>query len=278
MSDEVVELRNRAYEIRRHILEMAAGPEGAHMGGALSCAEILAILYFEVLRLRPTQPDWMERDHFILSKGHASAALYAALAMRGFFPLAELNTYGQSGGRLAGHPHRNVPGVEFPTGSLGHGLSLGVGLALAARLDKRPNRVFVLLGDGELQEGSVWEAMMSAAHYRLDNIVAIIDRNSWQITGRTENCMTLEPLTDRWRAFGWEVCVVDGHDVEALRVPLAGAPLVPGRPTAIVARTVKGRGVTFFQENKKSHYVKLTPDLHKRALASLAARWRESAP
>jgi len=263
-------LRERALAIRRHVLDMAASPEGTHAGGSLSAADILAVLFFSTLRLRPEEPRWPDRDHFVLSKGHASAALYAALAELGMLPVEELATYARSGSRLAGHPLRGLPGVEFPTGSLGHGLSLGVGLALAARLDGRPSRTFVLAGDGELQEGSCWEAIMSASHLKLDRLTAIVDRNRWQISGQTEECLSLEPLGDRWRAFGWRVLELDGHDLDALEAAFAGEP-EPGVPTVVLARTIKGRGIRFMEDRKKSHYVKLNEDLHKRAVANLAA-------
>ncbi|HXM56896.1 MAG TPA: transketolase [Candidatus Dormibacteraeota bacterium] len=265
-------LAERALAIRRHVLAMAASPEGTHAGGSLSCADILAVLFFAVLRIDPDEPRWPDRDHFVLSKGHAGAALYAALAERGLLPVEELATYARSGSRLAGHPLRSVPGVEFPTGSLGHGLGLGVGLALGARHDGRPSRTFVLLGDGELQEGSVWEAAMAAPHLGLDRLTAIVDRNGWQISGRTEECLAMEPLADRWRAFGWHAVEVDGHDLETLRDALSASPVEPRRPTALIARTTKGRGVRFLEDRKKSHYVKLSPELHRRALATLAAR------
>jgi transketolase len=251
---------------------MAANPEGAHIGGSLSCADILAVLYFAVLRVRPAEPDWIDRDYFVLSKGHASAALYATLAERGFLPVEELATYARPGGRLAGHPLRRIPGVELPTGSLGHGLSLGVGLALAARLDGRPNRSVVLLGDGELQEGSVWEALMSASQLRLGSLTAIVDRNGLQITGPTEACIGLDPLVDRLAAFGWSVHTVDGHDVEALRETLSAISSEATRPAAIVALTTKGRGVSFLEDHRSSHYARFSPQHLKRALASLSAR------
>lgn len=264
-------LAERALRVRERVLEIGANPEGTHVGGSLSIADILTVLYFDVLDVYPDEPDRPERDHFVLSKGHASAALYAVLSQRGFFPEEECDTYGRPGSRLAGHPMRRLPGVEFPTGSLGHGLSLGVGLALAARLDGRPNRSFVLLGDGELDEGSVWEAAMSGAHFGLDNLVAIVDRNGWQITGRTEETMRLEPLADRWRAFGWEVAEVDGHDLDALRAAFHSVPFAPGRPSLVIARTTKGRGVRLFENRKKSHYVTLTAQLYERAVAGLRA-------
>lgn len=262
-------LQQRAMRIREHILAMAAGPEGAHAGGSLSIVEVLTALYFEVMRVRSEEPEWQERDFFILSKGHASAGLYATLAERGFFPTAELATYARAGHRLAGHPLRKVPGVEFPTGSLGHGLSLGVGLALASRRDGRPNRSFVILGDGELQEGSVWEAVMAAAHFELDNLVAIVDRNRLQINGSTEQWLRLEPLAERWRSFGWGVVEVDGHDLSSLLAVFARLPLLPGHPSIVIAHTEKGRGVKFLENNKKSHYVTFTPQLYQKALAEL---------
>jgi transketolase len=264
-------LAERALRVRERVLEIGANPEGTHVGGSLSIADVLTVLYFDVLNVRPEEPDWPERDYFVLSKGHACAALYATLSQRGFFPEEECETYGRFGSRLAGHPLRRLPGVEFPTGSLGHGLSLGVGLALAARLDERPNRSFVLLGDGELDEGSVWEAAMSGAHFGLDNLVAVVDRNGWQITGRTEETMRLEPLAERWRAFGWEVAEIDGHDLDELRTVFRAIPFTPGRPSVVVARTTKGRGVRLFEDRKKSHYVTLAPQLHRRAAASLKA-------
>jgi transketolase len=263
--------RERAAWMREQIVEMAAQPTGAHLGGSLSAADILAVLFFGVLRLRPEQPDWPDRDHFVLSKGHASAGLYAALAARGFLDPAELSTYGCSGGRLAGHPLRVVPGVEFSTGSLGHGLPLGVGLAIAARCDERPSRTFVLLGDGELQEGTVWEAAAAAPAMRLGNLVAIVDVNGWQMTGPTTDHRTSEGLAERWSSFGWRTIELDGHDVPALAEALASAPGPEGAPTAVLARTVKGRGVAFIEDDGRSHYVKLSPRLRQRALASLAA-------
>ncbi|MFE5810335.1 transketolase [Streptomyces sp. NBC_01232] len=262
--------------VREQILEMGLSEHGTHIGGSLSAADVMTLLYNEVLRLRPEEPEWADRDRFILSKGHASAALYAVLAARGFLPVEELAQYGVSGGRLAGHPLRRLPGVEFPSGSLGHGLSLGVGSAVAARRQGRPSRVFVLMGDGEIQEGSVWEAAMSAAHLRLDNLVGIVDRNRLQITGHTEERMGLEPLADKWRSFGWDTVEVDGHDLDALRAVFAALPAPSGRPTMVIAETVKGKGVPLFEDKKKSHSVKLSPNLHRRALGGLRARSRRN--
>ncbi|WP_156725191.1 transketolase [Streptomyces apocyni] len=259
----------QALRIREHILKMGASPHGAHIGGSLSCADVLLHLYTRVLDGRPQEPDWPNRDRFVLSKGHAAPALYAVLAETGYLPVEELETYTQPGSRLAGHPLSRVPGVEFPTGSLGHGLSLGTGVALAMRRLGRPARAFVLLGDGELQEGSVWEAAMAAAHYRLDNLVAIVDRNGLQITGSTEDCVALEPLADRWRSFGWSAVEIDGHDESVLEKTFAALPARTGKPTVIIARTVKGRGVALFEGKKKSHSVQLSPRLYQRAKKDL---------
>ncbi|MFL6139304.1 MAG: transketolase [Frankiaceae bacterium] len=268
----VAELEERAYRVRERILEMGASPTGTHVGGSLSAADVLTVLYGAVLRVRPQEPDWPERDWFVLSKGHAAAGLYAVLAEHGFIPEAECETYARAGSRLAGHPLRRLDGVELPTGSLGHGLSLACGAAFAARRLGRPSRAFALLGDGELQEGSVWEAAMAAAQHRLDNLVAIVDRNGWQISGRTEECLSLEPLADRWRSFGWAVVEVDGHDVAALIAALSRLPAAPGRPTVVLARTTKGRGVPMLEDRKKSHYVKLTPQMHTRAQVGMRNR------
>jgi len=261
-------LRRTALAVREHVLSIGAGPVGTHVGGALSATDILVALYREVLRVRPEEPRWPGRDHLILSKGHASAALYATLAECGFFPVDELATYGSSAGRLMAHPTTDVPGVEFATGSLGHGLALGAGLALAARRAGRDNRVYVLLGDGELQEGTVWEAAMAAAHYRLDNLTAIVDRNRLQISGSTEDRMRLEPLADKWRAFGWQVSEVDGHDFGQL-VPTLRAR--PDGPAVVLADTVKGRGVRHLQHRKQSHFAKLGPEAYERARTALRA-------
>jgi transketolase len=259
----------RARRVRQHIVDMAASPAGAHVGGSLSAADILTVLYFTVLRVRPEQPDWPERDYFILSKGHAAPVLYAVLAERGFLPVSELAGYARAGSRLAGHPTRAVPGVEFPTGSLGHGLSLGVGTALAAQRDGRSSRIFVLLGDGELQEGSVWEAAAAAGFLRLDNLVAIVDRNRLQICGSTRLRSGLDGLPGRWSSFGWSAREVDGHDHRALTLALRAAPS-PGRPTVIIAETVKGSGLPFLENRKNSHYGVFSPAMRQRALASLA--------
>ena len=259
--------------IRAHILTMCAGAEGGHLGGSMSLVEILTALYFRVLRVDPADPDNPQRDIFLLSKGHGAIGLYATLAERGFLDPAELAGFGT--GRLAGHPVRAVPGVEMATGSLGHGLGLGAGFALAARLDGLPRRVVVVLGDGELQEGSVWEAAMGAAGLGLDNLVAVVDRNGLQLTGATEDICPLEPLADRWRSFGWSVREAPGHDVDVLAAELEAAPWQPGRPSVLIARTTKGAGVPQLAGRVQSHFVTLSGRQHARAAAALAAASRD---
>jgi transketolase len=267
-------LAERAHRVRERILRMGATEFGAHVGGSLSCTDVLILLYTEVLRLRPAEPEWPGRDRFVLGKGHAAAALYAVLADVGFFDPAELETYCEEGSRLAAHPLRRLPGVEFPSGSLGHSLSLTAGVALAMRRLRRDCRAFTVLGDGELQEGSVWEAAMMASHYRLDNLVAVVDRNGLQITGGTEDCIALEPLAERWRSFGWHAVEVDGHDMAAMRSVFEQLPDGSGRPAVVIARTVKGRGVPMFEGRKKSHSVQLSRRLYQRAMADLRSARR----
>jgi transketolase len=226
-----------------------------HPGGDLSSADILVSLYFRILRLDAQRPRDPERDRFIMSKGHCSAALYATLAMRGFFPYEELAEYMEPLSRLNGHPNSTqVPGVEASTGALGHGFPIAVGAALAAKMDRAPWRTFILTGDGELQEGSNWEAIMAAAHYRLDNLVAIVDRNGIQQGGPTETILRLEPLAEKFRAFGWAVREVDGHDCAALVETLGAAPFEPGKPSCAIARTIKGKGVSFIENRADWHH------------------------
>jgi transketolase len=252
-----------AATIRRDVVGMAGSATGAHVGGSLSCADILAVLYGGLLRLDGPDP-----DTFVLSKGHAAPALYSALAARGIIDPAELATFAAPGSRLFGHPPRGLPGVTFPTGSLGHGLALGAGLALAARLTGSPSRTVVLLGDGELQEGSVWESLMFAGHRGLTALVAVVDRNRLQISGPTERSVGLDPLDRKLDAFGWEARVVDGHDHRALHESIATPA---DRPVAVVADTVKGRGVPFLEGRVAGHYATFTGALTRRALHALDA-------
>jgi transketolase len=247
------DLELTAWHLRRRILELIHDAGGGHTGGSLSSLDILVALHYRVLRLDPARPRWPDRDRFVLSKGHSVEGYYCILADLGFIPAETLATYGRAGSILAGHPTMKVPGVELATGALGHGLSAGVGMALAARLDAKAFRVFILLGDGELAEGSVWEAAMAASHYRLGNLTAIVDRNRLQISGDTEAVMALDDLGARWRAFGWEVEEIDGHDIELLADRL-GAVKPVDRPRLFIAKTVKGRGVSFIEGDPAWHH------------------------
>jgi transketolase len=269
-SAETPELDDVTRAIREHIVNMCGGPSGGHLGGSMSLVEVLTALYFRVMRCNPSQPADPDRDVLVLSKGHGGLALYATLAEAGFFSASLLETYGQPGSELMSHPHPEIPGVEVPSGSLGHGLAVGLGFALAHRLDGRGDRrTFVVMGDGEMQEGSVWEAASVAAHQGVDTLTAIVDRNRLQITGGTEAVCSIEPLADRWRAFGWEVHEVDGHDLEALVAVLDASP-EPGRPTAVIAHTVKGKGVAPVEGKTKSHFARLSPRQRKRTLAMMS--------
>ncbi|MFI2209265.1 transketolase [Streptomyces sp. NPDC020141] len=267
-------LASQAHHVRELIVDMCTGGEGGHIGGSLSLVDILVVLYFDVLRLDPGRPDDPGRDLFVLSKGHGAIGLYATLAARGFFEEERLATYGRPGSLLSAHPNRKVPGVEMPTGSLGHGLPLGVGFALSARLAGTDRVQYVVTGDGELQEGSNWEAIMAAGAKGLDNLVAVVDRNGLQITGTTEEVLALDPLGERFRAFGWTVREVDGHDLDALRTALRTPP-VPGRPTVVIADTVKGRGISFIEGQARSHYARLGEAQKKRVLAALGRSRRK---
>jgi transketolase len=265
-------LAERARNIRHASLRMVHAAGLGHPGGDLSAADILAALFFHALRVNPREPDGPARDRFILSKGHASAALYATLAEAGFISHETLSTYMRPLSLLNGHPDRNkVPGVEANTGPLGHGLPIAVGAALAAKMDGAAWRVFVLTGDGELQEGSNWEAIMSASQFKLDNLTAIVDRNRLQQGDGTERTVALEPLADRWRAFGWSVVELDGHDPAALVQALDAVPLEAGRPTCLIARTSKGRGVSFMEDCVEWHHRVPSDDELARALHELEA-------
>jgi transketolase len=266
--DKYAELKKIAAEARGLMVETLVSAGCGHPGGAFSSIDVMTALYFSVLKVNPKDPWWPGRDMFILSKGHSSVALYTVLHLRGFFDKATLLSFRQDESALCGHPDMHkVKGVEMSTGSLGHGLSIGIGLARAFKMDNDPRRVFVLMGDGETQEGSVWEAAMFAAHHMLDNLVAIVDRNMIQIDGFTEDVLSLEPYVRKWEAFGWETLEVDGHDFNEIVPALSKTPLKPGRPTMIIARTTKGKGISFMENN---------PEWHGKALkgehADIAAR------
>lgn len=259
-----------ATTLRRHSLEMTSRAHSSHVGSCLSIADIMAVLYGSVLRIDPKRPDWAERDRFIMSKGHAAAITYAALAEAGFFPLDRLREYGHNGTYLCGHvSHSNVPGVELSTGSLGHGLPVGVGMALVGHRAKQPFRVFVLLSDGECDEGSNWEAALFAAHHRLDNLVAIIDYNKIQSLDRVDKTLGLEPLRQKFAAFGWEAVETDGHAVTALRELLSARPPGRDRPICVIAHTVKGKGISFMEDRVLWHYRPPTEAELASALAEL---------
>lgn len=250
----VAELSRKATDLRREILKMIHNAASGHPGGALSVLDILLILYYQVMRVDPRNPNDRERDRLVFSKGHACAALYAVLADRGFFPFTYLQQFRKIDSILQGHPDmRKTPGVDFSTGSLGQGLSAAGGMALAARLDGSPRRIYAVLGDGEIQEGQVWEAAMTAAHYRLDNLTAILDYNGLQIDGWVREIKSVEPLTPKWKAFGWNLLECDGHDYSQLLEALQRARANRGAPTMIIARTVKGKGVPFMENRSEWH-------------------------
>lgn len=251
---DIKALERKATEIRKLLVEMIFEAGTGHTGSSLSNADILTVLYYHVMKVDPKNPEWEDRDRYVQSKGHAVESYWAVLADKGFIEKEELKTFSQYGSRLIGHPNNKVPGVEMNTGALGHGLSVSVGMALAAKMDKRSHRVFTLMGDGELAEGSVWEAAMAASQYKLDNLIGIIDRNRLQITGKTDEVMDNEPLDKKWESFGWEVIQVDGHDLEALITVFDGLPGVAGKPTMIIANTLKGKGISLAEGVPSWHH------------------------
>ncbi|MCR8630522.1 transketolase [Paenibacillus radicis (ex Xue et al. 2023)] len=254
MNTHANELKRKAAQIRMDLLQMIHHAKTGHTGSSLSNTDILTTLYYDVMKLDVNNPKWVERDRFIASKGHAVESLYCILADKGFFPKEELQTFSQFGSRLIGHPNNKIPGVEMNTGALGHGLSVAVGMGLAGKMDGKSYRVFTLMGDGEQAEGSIWEAAMAASHYKLDNVVGIIDRNKLQISGSTEVVMGLEPLEDKWSSFGWHVVPVNGNDVVELSAALHSAPEVSGKPTLLMAYTTKGKGVSFAENVPHWHH------------------------
>jgi transketolase len=272
MPKSIEELQSIALRIRREIVEMIGAAKSGHPGGSLSAVEILVELYFNRLRIDPKNPQWADRDRFILSKGHAAPVLYAVMAEAGYAqtPLDQLNTLRKLGSVYQGHPDmRFIPSLEASTGSLGEGLSLALGLGFAARLDGRSSRTYVMLGDGEIQEGQVWEAAMATAFHKLDNVVAIVDYNRIQLDGFVKDIMEVAPLADKWRAFGWHTLEINGHDFPAIQKAFAEAETVKGKPTCLVAHTIKGKGVSFMENNPKFHGTAPTPEEVKLALQEL---------
>jgi transketolase len=250
-----VDLKAQAAKLRGEVIEMCHRAKSAHLGSSLSCLDVLTAAYWSVLNIDPKNPTDPNRDRFILSKGHAAMALYATLAHRGYFPVEELLTYNQDDGRLAEHPPANLlPGVEAATGSLGHGLPIGVGVALAGRIRGQDYRVYALLSDGENNEGSVWEAAMFAAAQKLERLCVIVDYNKWQATARSNETLQLSPLREKWEAFGWDAHEIDGHDVDVLAERLRDMPNGSGKPVALIAHTVKGKGVSFMEDDNNWHY------------------------
>jgi len=266
-----LKLKETARQIRRDIVTMLAEAGSGHPGGSLSAVEIVTALYFKEMRIDPANPKWPDRDRFVLSKGHAAPVLFSVLAERGFLPREELLTFRKINSRLQGHPDmKKAPGVEMSTGSLGQGLSAAVGMALAGKLDKKDYRVFVLLGDGEVEEGQVWEASMAAAHYKLDNLTAFLDHNRLQIDGPVAEIMSPEPLDQKYKAFGWHVIKIDGHSFAEITGAVAEARSTQGKPTMIIAETVKGKGVSFMENQVGWHGTPPTKEQAGLALAELA--------
>jgi transketolase len=263
---KILELEYTALKLRRNILRLIKAGEAGHLGGALSSVEILTALYFYLLRIDPENPRWPERDRFVLSAGHKCLVLYAALAERGFFDKSVLDTYGALDSRVPGHPNMHkLPGVETNTGALGHGLSIAGGMSLGFKIDKAPSKVYVVMGDGELAEGSNWEAASAAAMHKLDNLIVFVDRNSLQISGPTVEVMSYEPLAERWKSFGWSVRTIDGHNLETIINTVKQTPFETSKPSVIIADTVKSKGLSFAEGKVSYHYWKSKPDEFKQA-------------
>ena len=267
--DKINFLKNKTIQIRKELLQMIFNAKTGHTGGSLSSVDILVALYYEMMKIDPKNPKWKSRDRFVLSKGHSVEGYYTILADLCFFPKDELNNYCKFNSRLIGHPSVKISGVEMNTGALGHGLSVAVGMALAGKMDKKDYKVYVLMGDGELAEGSIWEGAMAAGHYKLDNLIGIIDRNHLQISGNTENVMSLENLKEKWRAFGWTVLTVDGNNIEELVKIFRKIPVEKDKPHVIIARTVKGKGIPFIENDAKWHHKVPNEEQLKEALELL---------
>jgi transketolase len=270
-TSNIDELQGIAKRVRREIIEMITTAKSGHPGGSLSAVEIVCTLFFDILNIDPQNPHWPDRDRFILSKGHAAPVLYSVMAECGYCPQDQLNTLRKLGSIYQGHPDvRFLPSLDASTGSLGEGISLGIGMALAAKLDNSPARAYVVIGDGETQEGQIWESAMFAGDKKVDNLVCITDNNRIQLDGFVSDIMPLDPLADKWRAFNWHTIEVDGHDIGQLQKAFAEAAATKGKPTAIIAHTIKGKGVSFMENNPKFHGVAPTEDECKRAMLELA--------
>ncbi len=270
---ELDKLETIAAKVRKHIIRMITEAGSGHPGGSLSCTDMIVALYFGKLRYNPTQPDWPDRDRFVLSKGHGCPAWYATLAEAGYFDVNELETLRRFGSKLQGHPERGrLPGIEVSSGSLGQGLSVGVGMALAGRLDEKDYRAYVMVGCGEIQEGQIWEAAMSASHYKLDNLCAILDNNGFQIGGEIDNIMSTKPIPEKWQAFGWHVIEIDGHNMKQILDAYNKAEKIKGKPTMIIANTIKGKGVPFMERVADWHGKAPSEEQAQSALADLSYR------
>ena len=269
-SKEILRLEQTALNIRKDILRLIKAGEAGHLGGALSSVEIMTSLYFKLMRVDPKNPKWTERDRFVLSAGHKCLVLYSTLAEKGFFDKSILDTYGALDSKVPGHPNMHkLPGVETNTGALGHGLSIAGGMALGFKIDKSPSKVFVLMGDGELAEGSNWEAASAAAMHKLDNLIVFVDRNSLQISGPTVEVMSYEPLDARWRSFGWNVKVIDGHNFETIIDSVNQVPTEKGKPTVFIADTIKSKGLSFAEAKVSYHYWKSNSEEMEKAIRDL---------
>jgi len=271
-NNRIRDLQLKAEHVRKRVVELIYVSKCGHIGGGLSSVEIEIALYFEIMNIDPKNPLKEDRDRFILSKGHSVESLYAVLVSAGFFDEEILNTYSHFNSMLAGHPTRKVPGVELNSGALGHGLSVGVGMAIAAKMDQKKYRTFILMGDGEQGEGSIYEAAMSASHYKLDNLVAIIDRNTLQISGKTEDIMALEPLNERWESFGWEAVEVDGNNIEDVVNTFRTLNYANSRPKLIIAHTTKGCGISFMEKIAKWHHGIPNKEQFEEAIAEINDR------
>ena len=263
--------RPLATRIRHHVLEMTHRAKSSHVGSCFSIADLLAVLYEKILHVDPAHPDDADRDRLIVSKGHAAAAVYAVLAERGFFPMPWLKTFYSHGSHLSGHVSYGVPGIEASTGSLGHGLSIGCGMALAGKTDEKAYKTYVLLSDGECDEGSTWEAALFAPHHHLENLTAIVDYNKLQSIGRVNEVLDLEPFNDKWRSFGWAVREIDGHDYSQIEESLSAVPFETGKPSCIIAHTIKGKGVSFMENQLAWHYLAVDDEELRKAQAELGA-------